>query len=160
MKASISACSATRATRPFAARRARRTSGIPKTPGSIREKSSGAKIVISLRDPVERAYAFYWTGVKYGGRQEPFLEAVEGELARPEAERHDTLYVGYSLYADAVARYLDAFDDNVHVLFFEGLNADTRGEVRRLFDALGVDPDVADTMELERHNPFALPRTS
>lgn len=128
------------------------------TPGAIHRKAPDAKIVISLRDPVERAYAFYWTGVKYGGRQESFLEAIEGELARPEDEWHDTLYVGYSLYADAVDRYLDAFDGNVHVLFFEELNTDTRGEVRRLFSALGVDPGVADTMDVERHNPFALPR--
>lgn len=129
-----------------------------KSPGAIHGRSPDARIVISLRDPVERAYAFYWTGVKYGGNQEPFLDAVRGELALPESQWHDTLYVGYSLYADAVERYLHAFDENVHVLFFEELNADTRREMRRLFKLLDVDPRVADTMDLERHNPFALPR--
>jgi hypothetical protein len=114
--------------------------------------------VITLRDPVERAHAFYWTGVKYGGQQESFLEAVTAELALPEAEWPSTLYVGYSLYADSVQRYLDAFDGNVTVLFFEDLSRDTRSELRALFARLGVDPAAADQMSVERHNPFALPR--
>jgi hypothetical protein len=130
----------------------------PESAQRIKRASPGAKIVISLRNPVERAYAFYWTGVKYGGMHESFLDAVRSELALPEAQRPATLYVGYSLYADAVRRYVDAFDGNVSILFFEELNRDTRGELRRLFEALGVDAEVAERMDVERHNSFALPR--
>jgi hypothetical protein len=130
----------------------------PRSPAAIKSASPEAKIVIALRDPVERAYAFYWTGVKYGGRTESFLEAVRREVALPEPEWPSTLYVGYSLYADGVRRYLDAFGDAVTVIFFEELGRDTRGELRRLFARLGVDPAPADAMDVERHNSFALPR--
>ena len=130
----------------------------PDTPQAIKHVSPEAKIVIALRDPVERAYAFYWTGVKYGGGHQSFLETVEEELSLPENEWPATLYVGYSLYADAVQRYLDAFGDNVAVLFFEDLHRDTRGELRTLFGRLGVDVAAADTVNIERHNTFALPR--
>ncbi len=130
----------------------------PDTPQAIRNVSPDAKIVIALRDPVDRAYAFYWTGVKYGGGNQSFLETVEEELSLPESEWPSTLYVGYSLYADAVQRYLDAFGDSVSVLFFEDLHRDTRGELRKLFARLGVDAAAADTVNIERHNTFALPR--
>ena len=130
----------------------------PDSPQAIKRVRPDAKIVIALRDPVDRAYAFYWTGVKYGGKVKPFLEFIEGELALPEAERPSTLCVGYSLYADGVMRYLGAFDGNVHVLFFEELAQDARGELRRLFAFLDVEPDLADRVKLERHNSFAMPR--
>jgi hypothetical protein len=130
----------------------------PRSPAAIVRTCPDAKIVIALRDPVERAYAFYWTGVKYGGRTESFLEAVQRELALPKEEWPSTLYVGYSLYADAVQRYQDAFGDAVTVVFFEDLGRDTRGELRLLFTRLGVDPAPAGVMDVERHNSFALPR--
>jgi hypothetical protein len=130
----------------------------PDSAQAIEKACPEAKIVIALRDPVERAYAFYWTGVKYGGRRQTFLESVQEELSLPESEWPSTLYVGYSLYADAVQRFLDTFGENVTVLFFEDLSRDTRGELHRLFARLGVDPAAADTISVERHNSFALPR--
>jgi hypothetical protein len=64
-----------------------------------------------------------------------------------------------SLRDPAVGRYLQAFPGAVHVLFLEELARDPLGEMRRVFDFLGVDAAVANRLDLEAHNSHALPRS-
>lgn len=131
-------------------------------PGSaraIKAACGDARIVIALREPVERAYSGYFSRVRYGERR-PFEDLVRGELDEPG--RNDTRgfrHLARSLYSDDVERYFEVFDGNVHVLFFEELVRDVRGELRRLYDALDVDPEVAEHVETEPLNAFSLPRS-
>lgn len=123
-------------------------------PDRIRRVSPEARILVSLRDPVERTYSAYWYSVRLGKEDRPFPEAIRGELEEPRNR-----YVASSFYAEAVGRYLQAFPGAVHVLFLEELARDPRGEIRKIFDFLGVDAAVADRLDLETHNSHALPRS-
>jgi Sulfotransferase family len=119
-----------------------------------------ARIVIVLRDPVERAWSHYWNDVAEGFETRPFLKAVRQELADPPGRWGDTsVYVSAGFYADAVERYLRLFGpDKVKVLFFQSFTADPRGTLADLFSWLGVDPGVAASAELEPRNSFKKPR--
>jgi len=51
-------------------------------------------------------------------------------------------------YPEQVRRYLDTFGrDNVHVIIFDDLKADTAGAYRRTLEFLGVDPTFAPAFE-------------
>lgn len=121
-------------------------------PAEIKRLSPEARILISLRDPVERAHSGYWLRVRNGLEDRPFSEAVRDELENPGR------LLGSSSYADNVSRYLETFPGAVHVLFLERLALDPRREMRRAFEFLGVDAAVADRLDARVHNAHALPR--
>jgi hypothetical protein len=123
----------------------------------IKRVSPDAKILIALRDPVERLHALYWHRVRIGLEPNGFAEEFRTELD-PASQVQSSVYVRRGRCAGDVARFMRLFGENVHVLLFEEFVRDTRRELARVFRFLGVDPTVADGVEIEAHNPFALPR--
>jgi hypothetical protein len=119
----------------------------------------GAKIVMILRDPVDRAYSHYWNDVREGIERRPFGQAISEELEGPPGRWGvSSLYVECGRYSAPVTRYLERFRANAIVLFFEELVADAPRTLERLFTFLNVDPAWATRIESESRNPFALPR--
>jgi len=116
----------------------------------------GAKIIILLRDPVERALSHY--GHEVRGKREtlPVREAMQAEddrLRGREAalvageppcqhlEHRNFSYRQRSRYARQVARYLDLFPaDHVLVLQSEKLFSDDEGAKAQLAEFLGLPP--------------------
>jgi hypothetical protein len=131
------------------------------TPAKIRRVSPEAKIVISLRDPVARAYSSYWLFTHFGQERRPFLDAIQDEIAEPPAPGEPPpFYTGRGFYADSVARYLETFGDNARVLVFEELVADVRGHLREVFSFLEIDASVTDRIRTEGFNSSAKPRNT
>lgn len=131
----------------------------PGAAARIHEVAPDAHVVILLRDPVERAWSHYWNDVAEGFERRGFLRAVRDEMIRPGVWGVDSVYLSAGFYADAVARYFELFGrERVHVSFFETFIADPRATIRDLFAWLGVDPGVADRVELEPQNAFKRPR--
>jgi hypothetical protein len=128
----------------------------PEAAEGIARASPEARIVVSLREPVARAYSDYLHKVRYGVEDRSFLEAVRSQAG---AERVSGRYLGASLYADSVERYLERFPGRVHVLFLEELATDPPAELRRLFAFLGVDATPAGS-GLPARNPSGLPRNA
>lgn len=132
----------------------------PAAAPAIRAWAPNARILISLRDPVERAHSHYWTHVRLGFERRTFREAVEAELAgHPDIASVPPPYVSRGYYAEQVRPYLELFDD-VLVLFFEELVADVRGSMRTVFAFLGLDPSPADRIKPVAHFRFAVPRNT
>lgn len=127
---------------------------------AIRGWAPDARILISLRDPVERAYSHYWTHVRLGTERRTFREAVDAELAgHRDVASVPPPYVSRGYYAEQIRPYRELFDD-VLVLFFEELVADVRGSMRTVFGFLGLDPSPADRIKPAAHFPFAIPRNA
>jgi hypothetical protein len=132
----------------------------PEAPPALRRWAPDARILISLRDPVERAYSHYWTHVRIGTERRSFREAVDAELAgHADVASVPPPYVSRGHYDEQVAPYLELFDD-VLVLFFEELVADVRSSMRTVFGFLGLDPAPADRIKPVAHFPFAVPRNA
>jgi Sulfotransferase family len=111
----------------------RATSGIRKT-------SPEARIVISLREPVERIVSAHEFRVLYQHEKRALADVVD------EAE-----YTG-DRFTSNVERWLDAFPGHVHVLFFEELAADPEAEMRSLFSFLGLE-DAPAALDATAYNP-------
>jgi hypothetical protein len=133
----------------------------PTSPGRIGARCADARIVVSLREPVARAYSGYWHAVQVGGEARSFDQAVRDELAagrwRPGAG-YAPGYVEAGWYVDGLARWSAWAGDRLHLLFFEDLARDPRAEMRRMFAFLGVDPQPADHLDLAARNASVAPR--
>lgn len=119
----------------------------PEAPARIRQRVPGARIVISLRDPVEQVRSHYFEHTRRHITDLSFEEA-----ARMEEHTRD------GFYADAVARYLDVFGaGRVKILVFEEFARDPRKtvvEVMRFLGLEGEPPAFAATP----YNAYAAPR--
>lgn len=124
---------------------------------TIRRNIPDARIVISLREPIERTHSSYLSLVSDGVEQRTFQQAVSDDLARRRVPNRPN-YVKPSLYAVSVERYLRKFGDRVFVLFFEELTKEPARVVRELYEFLEVDPSYAERLVAKPHNQFRAPR--
>lgn len=125
----------------------------PEVPDRIEARVPDARVVVSLRDPVERALSHYWLNVARGIEPRPVDEAVAEDLADDDVP-HDRDFVGQGFYADHVERLDDAFGDRFRVVLFAELVDDPREVVRDLAGFLGVSVEAVDDLDLGRqHNP-------
>lgn len=128
-------------------------------PERIAAALPGVKILIILRDPMERAWSHYWYRVRQGAERRSFLRAVREEPRdrRPDAWRW--AYCGWSRYADPVARCLDVFGaDRVRVVFCEELLADPAGVLDGILGFLGLDAAGFTVERAPESNAMVTPR--
>ena len=84
-------------------RRAPPTSGTAHAAERIKRVVPEARILIMLRDPVERAYSQYWNDVREGIEKRSFLDALaEEQRSGPGAWGVSSLYIDCGRYADQV----------------------------------------------------------
>lgn len=103
-------------------------------PRRIADHCPDARIIASLRDPVERIRSAI-SNEKTAGN----LRSDAGPREALEAEPH---LLENSRYGTGLARYFDRFpEDRVLVLFYEDLLESPVGYLDRVLDFLGVDPD-------------------
>lgn len=129
-----------------------------------------ARIVILLRNPVDRAYSLYNWMAQEGYEPAPDFRralALEEERAADPGFRrdnpqyyHNYLYVRSGRYAEQVERYLSRFGwARVRVLLFEDFVADPERAYREVLDLLGVTPPAGHRPDLRRRNPSRRPRS-
>lgn len=101
-----------------------------------------AKIIISLRNPVDRAYSHYLMEFNRGTETLPFDKALECDLRRREMGWGKAAqYTELGLYADQVRSFLNVFGrDQVLIILFEDLVRDTNGTMQQVARFLGIDP--------------------
>lgn len=103
------------------------------------------KLLLILRNPVDRAWSHYLHKVRSGEESESFESAL---LLEQERLTSDPLgWWGYqteSLYAVFLAKWLDAFPrEQFLFLLTEELSSDPAAVLRRVFAFLGVDAECA-----------------
>ncbi len=90
---------------------------------NIRDKIPNAKIIIILRNPIERAYSHYLMDLNKGIISGEFLKEVIRDYEKPIKGWGIThLYIDLGLYYEQVKRYLDIFPvEQVKIILFEDL---------------------------------------
>lgn len=135
-------------------------------PARIRESlGPDVKIIILLRDPVQRAYSqFNFFKSLMLEEESDFLVAVDKENVttdiRPYVKgNYPPYYISKGLYAAQVQRYLDLFGNNVKVVLFEEFfSGDVKKNVCSIFQFLGVSEFLADSNI--RANQSKVPRNA
>jgi hypothetical protein len=114
------------------------------------------RIVISLRDPVDRLWSAYTMQRTKGNLPgirsfDEYVSACEGVLRRGERVRALAgLSVG--MYGDYVPRWLDDFGEDVKVVFRDDLSANPRAVVAELCRWLSIDHRPAGSLDYEARN--------
>lgn len=114
-----------------------------------------AKIIILLRDPVERAYSHYKERWRQGVEPLPFADAIEAEAGRLAGETERLLtdpsyrsiahqmfsYVDQGRYLDGLKRWQEHFPaEQILILRSEDLYEDPAATVTRTQEFLGLKP--------------------
>lgn len=113
-------------------------------PRAIHQHFPDVRLILSLRNPIDRAYSHYWQHRWWGVHAIPsFEDAVARNLG----------YIEMSLYAEQLKRYLDCFSpQQIFVTIFEELVSSPASELERLYGFLGIAPNQdADLAKLDRN---------
>ena len=104
--------------------------------------------MVSLRNPVERAYSGHWMAVRHGWEHPPYEEAFEPHQDLIEAGRYPRL----------LRRWFLRFPpDRFHILLFEDLKTAPVETMRRIYAFLDVEPGFEPTVAV-KHNRGGVPR--
>jgi hypothetical protein len=119
-----------------------------RTPHHIATAAPDARIMILLRDPVDRYISGY---------ERTFVMARNAGKTLDEADvTADETAVGF--YSTQVQRVLDMFPrERILILQYERCRADYPVELRRTYEFLELDPDVAGPPNAEPREPSARP---
>ncbi len=103
-----------------------------------------AKIIILLRNPVDRMFSQYMHLRRAAREKLDFDDALAAEARRDAQGWNDMfLYRQSPRAADSVERYLDLFGpDQVQIILGEELRGDLPGTVSDILGFVGADPDV------------------
>ena len=126
-------------------------------PELIQSVAPHAKIIIMLRDPVERAFSHYLMPMMRATEPRPFFEAVKQDYAlTTKGWNVSRMYVDLGLYYRPVRRYIEAFGrDRVLVVLFQDLAKKTDEVLSQVTSLLDIDPaGFAKTDTSEAHNPY------
>ncbi len=122
------------------------------------------KILLTFRDPVERAWSHYWNEVGKGRESLDFEDALAEEPTRIENSDYAKVHLSYfdrGKYIVSLDRWLKHLPaSQIQVVILEHLIKDPLQELTRIYEFLGVDPQQG----LERagkqynHNWTTVPR--
>ncbi len=100
------------------------------------------KIIILLRNPVERAWSHYWFKRRNGEELLGFDQAISASVVAERKEKNYTPgfdYLDYGKYFLRVKAYLDS-EAKTKIIIYEDLLKDKEKVMKELFFFLGVEP--------------------
>lgn len=115
-------------------------------PKRIHMYNPDARLIVAIRDPVERAYSQH--------KHEVRRNRIPVELYRFEdALEHNPSYTEQGYYGTHLENYLQHFDlNNIHIVSYDDVTAEPRRVIADLFTFLGVASDFEPPTLFERIN--------
>jgi hypothetical protein len=121
------------------------------TPQRIYQQYPDTKLIVVLRDPVERAFSNYINDIMAGvvKASTPFTEAL--------AERDE--YIVNGMYATHLRNYLKFFSkDNILVLIHEDIKKDSAAFMKKIYQFIGVSDNFSPSSLNKKVNIGRVPR--
>lgn len=121
----------------------------------LHRHNPSCRIIVSLRDPVERAYSAYWYLRRVGRETAPsFEEAIESTpKSNPESEkRFFGDYLNRGRYAPQIRALRETFGArNVKVFLLRELKEEPATVLRDTFEFIGVSPSFVPNTDRQRN---------
>ena len=123
----------------------------PEAPARIAQFNPDMRLLVCLREPVDRAFSDYLDLVKNGQFDGPF----------PAALQRFPRLLDRGRYATHLQRYLDVFPrEQIQVSLFDDLRNDPQAYADEVFDFLGVSRRQLPPADLASRMPAATPRSA
>jgi len=130
----------------------------PEAPKLIHEVSPDAKIIISLRDPIDRAESHYLMYTRYGRTKRSFHEELFHELEHGVDLVNPFVRLEAGLYFEQVKRYIDTFGcEKVKVIIFEEFVKNPKKTVQEILDFLKINHSL-ENFKGEKHHSHSVIR--
>jgi len=127
-------------------------------PKLIHQVSPQARILISLRDPVERIFSHYLMHAQQGNFKQSFHERLQMELEHPVNKNKSNLRFEFGMYSESVKRYLDVFgSQHVKIIIFEEWINNTKDTVEEILRFLGLNNSVTNFKNTSQNQYIGLP---
>jgi hypothetical protein len=129
-------------------------------PGNIHARFPRAKILVMLRNPIERAFSQYAHMLSFAQKPVSFTQHMDTAL-RSGSTRMSELYpfLRFGLYTDQIERYLARFGAaQMQIHFHEDFSRDPLQVMGAIFRFLGVDAGFAPDFS-DRHMEARVPRS-
>jgi len=123
----------------------------------IKKYAGDPKIIIMLRNPIQRALSSYMRAIRDGFETKPLLDSLLEEESK--IENNWTLghfHMNLGLYYKPVKAYMESFS-NVKVLFYEDYCNNPEEIIRSIYAFLNVDDSYKPNMNI-RYNESGVPR--
>lgn len=126
----------------------------PQAAARIREAIPQARLICSLRHPIERAYSDYQMYLRRRGRR---LDPVRDLQPDAPWARPDSRWMQVGRYHEQLARYYELFPrEQLRVFLMGDLKRDPTGLVQDLYRFVGVDPSFVPDFDTP-HNVGGMP---
>ena len=124
---------------------------------NIKKYLGNVKIVIVLRDPIERTFSHFCHFIRDEREYLSFEDALKEEENRKKCNWvFGWHYTSVSFYYNQVKAYLDNFNQ-VKICLFDDLKEDTLGLVKDMYEFLGVDTSFTPDVSI-RYNVSGIPK--
>ena len=129
----------------------------PGAPSLIHEANPDARIIIMIRDPIERAFSHYLYFLSMGIEKRDFSKAIkENEEGKDLSTGRN--YLNSSLYSNSIQKYFDLFGkNNVIVIIFDDFKNDTKKMFEDVLKFLNLDSQIPEDIDTI-YNKYSLPR--
>jgi hypothetical protein len=122
-------------------------------PARAKLYSPDLRILLSLRDPVERALSQHRHLIRIGTVSGPDYSFEKALADNPS-------YIDQGRYATHLSRWLATFPKNqVLVVLMEDIRTTPEGTARKVYEFLGIDPDHCSAALYEKSNPSYVVRS-
>lgn len=123
------------------------------TAEDIKKFSPDARILIILRNPVDRAFSHYTHFIRDKRETETFKRALElEELRIKSGYEFSWHYRKAGLYYEQVKNYLNVFENNVKVVLFEDINNRPNEILEEICIFLDINYSEINNIRFTKHN--------
>ncbi len=128
---------------------------------NIHAKFPDGKIIMILRNPVDRAFSHFLMDLKSGRETGDFIDALKRDMAKPmKGWGISNVYFEIGLYYEQVKRYLEVFPKNqVKIILYDDYRNNAAKVLKEICEFLSINPAFEFEFSKE-HNKAMLPKSS
>ena len=124
----------------------------------IKKYNPNAKIIIMLRDPIERAFSHYLMDYRLGLISDSFENVLAKKSKHKNAHLFYQQYIEVSKYAKQIQRYLDFFEkENILFIDYEDFKKNVSKTVGKVYDFLSISTEFTADINT-KYNTFTMPK--
>ena len=127
----------------------------PKVAARLHNALPEAKLILTVRNPIDRAYSQYWDNRRQLSEFRSWAKVIEEDCFTPYQPGRKG-YMARGTYATYLNTWRALFgEDRIHIVVVDDLKADPKGTLADIYEFLGVDPEQGASPN-RRANPAAV----
>ncbi len=119
------------------------------------------KIIVILRNPIERAWSQYHLYLRDKVEPLSFEEAISSNVIRKRLQEKWPLgydYIGFGMYSEKLLDFLATFP-NMKVILYDDLEHDYKSIVESIYNYIGID-EIPKYIDVIKYNVSGIPKST